>query len=152
MKVRTLAITLIVSGCSLVATPVFANSRLDAAYNAALESCNRNSDPTSRGRCQLNAESAYRRERFWRGLTQRQRNLATQIGQIYNNHLKRTRQALPVTNGTVNQVMRIIGANPNEASFVINRMQANYQAIIATTEAQIGVDATLDSLPRILQP
>jgi hypothetical protein len=47
--------------------------------------------------------------------------------------------------------MRIIGANPNEARFVINRMQANYNATVGIDRERDIVREIERSLHRSLQ-
>jgi hypothetical protein len=155
MKVRMFATSLIVSGLSLLAVPAFANSKLEAAYNTALQNCNTISNLTARGRCQLNAEQAYRNEVFSNSLTPRQRSFDIQIGNIYRDYLAINNQVLPVNRTTVIDVMRAIGANPNEVNevrFVVNRMVANHKAYTAGNNVLDGIDATINSLQRTLQP
>ncbi|BAZ03976.1 hypothetical protein [Calothrix sp. NIES-3974] len=140
VQILTTAVFGIVS--IVTSLPVFANP----ALNSALANCARITDPIRRGNCQSAAISTQGSWNLWNSWTPRQQSLATQISQIHYAYHQRTGQPLPVTNGTVAQMMQIIRARANERNFVIERMIANYNAGVALNQA----DRTIDGANRFI--
>ncbi|MEB3218511.1 MAG: hypothetical protein VKN72_20060 [Nostocales cyanobacterium 94392] len=142
-RLTTLSASLIAIATLAVNLPASANS----ALNSALANCETIANPIARSNCRSAVISTQGSWDLWNSFTPRQRSLAIQISQIHYAYHQKTGQPLPVTNGTVNQMMQIIGARANERSFVINRMQANYNAGLAINEA----DRAIDGANRFLQ-
>jgi len=85
-------------------------------------------------------------EALWRSYTPRQRQIATAIGQLVNNHYNRTKQPVPLTQANVNYAMRYVGANASERNFVIDRIQANNQALSALIDLEDEIQRTEELL------
>jgi hypothetical protein len=106
--------------------------------------CDRITDPLRRGNCYAQEAATQAQQQRWNSYTPRQKALARAVEQVVYGHYQRTRQALPVNQRTVAQVMRIVGASRSEAAFVIDRMVANRDAIAAINQADSEIDRMLD--------
>jgi hypothetical protein len=102
--------------------------------------CDRITDPLRRGNCYAQEAATRQQQARWNSYTPRQRVLARSVEQVVYNHYQRTRQALPVTQQTLAQVMRIVGASRAEAAFVVDRMVASRNAIAAINQADSEID------------
>jgi len=126
MKSRYL-FALMMMGCTLLATPpARAQSRI--------------LDPISPVLMRQGQEA------LWRSYTPRQRQIATAIGQLVNNHYSRTKQPVPLTQANVNYAMRYVGANASEHNFVVDRIQANNRALNALNDLERELRRTEEML------
>jgi hypothetical protein len=125
-------------GCAMLSlTPIAAQAQ---SY------CDRITDPLRRGNCYAQEAATQEQQRRWNSYTPRQKALARAVEQVVYGYYQRTGQALPVTQQTLAQVMRIVGAARAEATFVVDRMVANRNAIAAINQA----DREIDRMQRFL--
>ncbi|MDJ0616774.1 MAG: hypothetical protein QNJ63_08510 [Calothrix sp. MO_192.B10] len=81
----------------------------------------------------------------WDSYTPRQKQLARKIEEIARAYYQKKGKPLPVNNRSIAIVMNALGANPQEASFIKDRMIAtsNAQEIIPRVDALINRTQTL---------
>jgi hypothetical protein len=117
-----------------------------ASPNNAAAGCEAITDPLRRGNCYSAIAAAQAQQDLVRNWTPRQHAIAKAIGELYNAYYQQTKRPLPINRTTVNRVARALRANSAEVSFIANRMQANYNAIVGLNQA----DATITSAQRFL--
>jgi hypothetical protein len=106
-----------------------------SALDQGLQSCNSISDPIRRGNCRLAIQARHAQMELARSWTPRQRYLVGRVSHLMYDYFVRWGQPLPVNQENVVTVMRLIGANQQEAGFVINRMQIEHNAVIVLNQA-----------------
>ncbi|BDA76468.1 hypothetical protein CAL7716_106340 (plasmid) [Calothrix sp. PCC 7716] len=77
--------------------------------------------------------------------TSRQKQLATAIAQIVYNYYQNTGQPIPITNQSIIIIMSAVGATPQEAAFIQDRIVAN-----SNTLATPKVDTIINRAQNIL--
>lgn len=103
-------------------------------------------DPLRRFYREGSAISQQAQWQLWNSFTPRQKSLAIAISRIADQHWQLYQQPIPINLQSSQMMMRMIGAQPNEGAFVVNRMQANYAAY-----ASLGqVDATINQMYNFL--
>lgn len=137
LKFQRLFVLMLVGCATLPLAPIAAKAQ---SY------CDRITDPLRRGNCYAQEAATQQQWQRWNSYTPRQKGLARAVGQVVYAYYQRTGQALPVTQQTVTQVMRIVGASRAEAAFVLDRMVANRNAIAALNQA----DGEIDRMQRFL--
>jgi hypothetical protein len=131
IRFQKLLVLTLIGYATLLLTPITAKAQ---SY------CDRITDPLRRGTCYSQEAAIRQQQARWNSYTPRQRVLARSVEQVAYNYYQRTRQALPVTQQTLAQVMRIVGASRAEAAFVVDRMVANRNAIAALNQADLEID------------
>lgn len=61
-------------------------------------------------------------QHYWNSLSPRQQYLVVKIGEVEANFYKKNGHHIPVSQRSVFEVMRVIGARESEADFIANRM------------------------------
>jgi hypothetical protein len=110
-----------------------------ASPNNATAGCESITDPLRRGNCYSAIAAAQAQQDLVRNWTPRQHAIDKAIGELYNTYYQQTKRALPINRTTVIRVAQALRVNSAEVSFVISRMQANYNAIIATNQADEAI-------------
>lgn len=120
MKLRHLLMLTVVSLPLIMPTP--------ATANPALAACQRITDPIRRFYCEGPILTREAQEALCNSYTPRQRVIAAAVGKIAYGYYQKNGQPLPVNQRNLRLIMRTIGANNNEANFVLNRMRAHSNA------------------------
>lgn len=116
---------------------------LISLFTASLKT---NADPISDYYIQGAISANQARIQRWNSYTLRQKQLARAVGKIADAYYQQTQKPLPVTNQSIILVMNTLGATPQEAAFIKDRMIANSnaQAVIP------GVDAVINRTQNFL--
>ncbi|WNG59948.1 hypothetical protein F0U59_38435 [Archangium gephyra] len=77
---------------------------------------------------------------WWQSLSPREKQLVRAIGDIEEQYKAETGDAIPLTEENVGEMMRQVGASPDEAPFVVERMKVHAR-----------LDATYDQVDRFSQ-
>jgi tRNA A37 threonylcarbamoyladenosine modification protein TsaB len=117
-----------------------------AAPNSAAAGCESITDPLRRGNCYSAIAAAQAQQNLVRNWTPRQHTIDKAIGELYNAYYQQTKRPLPVNRTTATRVARALRANSAEVSFIVNRMQANYNAVVGINQA----DATITGAQQFL--
>jgi hypothetical protein len=108
--------------------------------------CEAITDPLRRGNCYSAIAAAQAQQDLVRNWTPRQHAIDKAIGELYDTYYQQTKRPVPINRTTVTRVAQALRANSTEVSFIVNRMQANYNAIVSINQA----DATITGAQRFL--
>ncbi|MGI0494461.1 hypothetical protein ACN4EG_21970 [Alkalinema pantanalense CENA528] len=136
-----------VTTIALITVPSLSTIAKASPSNTMTAHCEAITDPLRRGNCYSAIAAAQAQQDLVRNWTPRQHAIAKTIGQLYNAYYQQTKRPLPINRTTVTRVAQALRANSTEVSFIINRMQANYNAIVGLNQA----DATITGAEQFLK-